>query len=204
METKILNFNDDECLEILGEDQILAFPTETVYGLACNADSVEAFNNLCKTKNRPVDKPFTIMVSSKDEIKRYVDLTKPMEKLIDTFMPGEITIIFPAKKDLPYHLTLGMKTVGIRIPNLKEIPDLIQRFNHPLLVSSCNISGNKPLLNTEEVYKEFNQKIKGIVKGVCSSFIPSTIVLIDGDNLKLIRQGSLAFEEINKVWKQSL
>ena len=200
METKLLSFKDSRCIEILLNEEVLAFPTETVFGFGIVFDSKEAFSKLCLLKQRNPDKPFTIMVSKKEHIERFVNLNDKMRKLISKFMPGELTIIFTAKDNLDEHLTLNQGTVGIRIPNDKGVLDLIDRVNKPLLVTSANISNQAPLLNSEDVYKQFNNKLYGIVGGVCVSNIPSTIIKIDEDNISLIRQGGIPFEDILKEW----
>lgn len=200
METKFLKFDDQECIDIVRAGHVLALPTETVFGLGIIYDSLDAFNELNTLKQRTPDKPYTIMVSKKEEISQFVDVNDKMQRLIDVFMPGEITIIFPAKEGLFPWLTLNKKTVGIRIAALKEVPDLIKRVGKPMLVTSANISNHSPLLDDISVYNQFNGKIHGIVRGTCTSKIPSTIVLIDGDELKLIRQGSIPFETIYKEW----
>lgn len=202
METKILKFTDQECVDIIKEGDVLAFPTETVFGFGIIYDDVDAFEKLCSLKQRRPDKPFTIMVSNKEDISTFVDLTPKMKRLIEKFMPGEITILFPAKKNLMPHLTLNQPTVGIRIAALKEVPDLIRRVGKPMLVTSANMSNTPPLLNSNSVYEQFCGKIRGVVEGICNSNIPSTIVLIDGEELKLIRLGSISFEEILKEWNK--
>lgn len=202
MKTELLNFEDEKCVEIVRDGDVLAFPTETVFGFGVRYDSLEAFNKLCALKQRTPDKPFTIMVSDKKDIGRFVDLNDKMERLIDTFMPGEVTFLFPAKKDLAHHLTLSSKSVGIRIAALKEVPDLIARVGVPMLVTSANLSSEPPLLDSDSCLNKFDGKLRGVVKGKCHSNLPSTIILIDGDELKLIRQGSLNFEEVEKVWNK--
>lgn len=200
METKLLSFEDSQCIEILLNEEVLAFPTETVFGFGIVFDSVKAFNKLCNLKQRNPDKPFTIMVSKKEDIEMFVNLNDKMKKLISKFMPGELTIIFNAKDNLKEHLTLNQGTVGIRIPNSKDVLSLIDRVNKPLLVTSANISNHAPLLTSDEVYNEFKDKIYGIVEGECVSNIPSTIIRIDGDNISLIRKGGIPFEYILKEW----
>ena len=140
------------------------------------------------------------MVSEKEQIAEFVDLNKRMKRLIDKFMPGEITILFPTKEGLYPWLTLNQKTVGIRISNSDSVRKLIKRVGKPMLVTSANMSGERPLLNDKDVYDVFNQKVLGIVQGKSVSNVPSTIVLIDQGNLKLIRKGSIPFEDILEVW----
>lgn len=201
METKILSFIDQECLKIINDGDVLAFPTETVYGLGIIYDQEKAFTTLCALKERPPEKPFTIMLSKKEDIHLFVDVDENIQRVIDTFMPGEITLLLKAKKGLYHWLTLKEKTVGIRISSNKDVQDLIQRVNKPMLVTSANMSGSAPLLNTDDVYKVFNSKIRGIVKGKVDSCLPSTIVLIIDNEIKLIRQGSIEFNKIKEVYE---
>lgn len=202
METKILKFADHECIDIIRQGHVLAFPTETVFGLGVIYDSKEAFDELVSLKKRMPSKPFTIMVSKKEDIALFVDLNEKMKRLIRQFMPGEITIIFPAKKGLSSWLTLNEPTVGIRISSSEDVTNLINRVGKPMLVTSANMSGEPALYNEKEVIQQFNHKILGIVEGECVSNLPSTIVLIQDDSLKLIRQGSIAFTDILKEWEK--
>lgn len=202
METKILSFESKDCIDIITNGDVLAFPTETVFGFGIIYDNPESFNKLCALKERVPNKPFTIMVSNKNQISEFVDLNEKMNKLIDKFMPGEITILFPSKKGLANYLTLNEKTVGIRISSDVNVTNLISRVGKPMLVTSANMSNEPPLLNSNEVLDKFNGKLLGVVKGECQSNVPSTIVLIEDNNLKLIRQGNIAFEEILKEWEK--
>lgn len=201
MKTELLNFEDETCLRILKAGHVLAFPTETVFGFGVIAEK-EAFDELCALKNRVPDKPFTIMVSEKEEIARFADLDERSKRLIDRFMPGEITVLFPAKAGLAHYLTLGQETVGIRISGKREVRELIRRVGNPMLVTSANFSGMPPLLEEKSVLTQFEGKIRGIVQGRCESNIPSTIVMIKEGRLSLIRQGSIPFKEIEEEWNR--
>ena len=200
MDTKLFNYFNEECLSIINDGDVLAFPTETVFGFGVVYDSVDAFNKMCALKNRLPSKPFTIMISRKEQIHEFVDVNEKINRLIDKYMPGEITLLLPRKKDLPYHLTLNEKTVGIRMPNEQNLLSFIAQVNKPLLVTSANMSNQDPLLNSEDVYQQFNGLIRGIVEGKSQSNVPSTIVLINGDNISLIREGNIKFSEILKEW----
>ena len=200
--TELLNFEDKQCIDILLSENVLAFPTETVFGFGVVFDSEKAFETMCLLKGRRPDQPFTIMVNKKDDISLFVDLNDKMKRLIDKFMPGEITILFPRKEGLYPWLTLGSKYVGIRIPYQEHVLSLIGRVNKPLLVTSANMSGSAPLLNHDDVLNTFNNKILGIVKGKANSTVPSTIVMIDNDEIKLIRKGNIKFEDIKEAWEK--
>lgn len=202
MKTESLTFCDARAAEIVKSGEILAFPTETVFGLGIRYDREDAFGKLCALKGRLPDKPFTVMVASAEDIGEFCVLTPQMKRLIDRFMPGEITVLFPVREGLYPWLSLNHPTVGIRISASEEVRKLIAAVGVPMLVTSANLSGSAPLLTAEEVREKFDQKIPGIVSGSCRSLIPSTIVRIEGGTLQLIRQGGIAFEEIEKEWYQ--
>ena len=202
---QFLKFEDAKCIDILLNEDVLAFPTETVYGLGVIYDSKKAFDNLVSLKRRSPDKPFTVMISSLSDIDKFAYIDEKIKRVIDKYFPGEITLLLKAKDNYPW-VTLGSKIIGIRMSAAKDVCDLISRVNKPLLVTSANISGEESLYNAEDVEKVFKDEIKGIVKSNNnnSSNIPSTIVLISDDNIKLIRQGKLSFEEIKSVWEGNI
>lgn len=184
-----------EIADIIRNNGIVAFPTETVYGLGVLASKKECFDLLVKIKKRNPDKPFTLMCSRIEQIRNYIDIDERTLKIINKFMPGELTIIVKTKIDVPEYFDLKTGYIGLRIPNKKFVLDLIDEINEPLFVTSCNLSGTEPAKNDEEVYKIFNDNLDAIVKGNCENGVPSTIIKIDND-IKLIREGKITLEEI--------
>lgn len=198
---KILSKNNiDEAVKILNNNEILAFPTETVFGLAIKADSLENFNKLVEVKNRKPNKPFTLMISNIIQVKDLIEINDIAKIIISKFMPGPLTLILKAKKNIPYYLDLGSGFIGIRIPKDDFILSLIDKVNFPLLVPSANPSDLNPAKNVDEVKKYFEGKIEAVVEGESTSNIPSTIIKIDNEII-LIRQGELSLETILKEIK---
>jgi L-threonylcarbamoyladenylate synthase len=199
---KILNKeNIKEASVILKNNGILAFPTETVYGLGVVAPNLENYNHLISVKKRPPEKPFTLMASNIKQVETYIEFNEISKKIIDKFMPGPLTLILKAKENIPYCVDHGTGFVGIRIPDDKFVLNLIDTVNEPLFVPSCNKSGEKPCMNTGEVIRDFNGEIDGVIDGSCENGIPSTIIKVDGKNIILIRQGKLSLEEIKEKIK---
>lgn len=194
--------NVKSAVKVLQNDEVLALPTETVYGVAVVFDSKKAFDEMVRVKNRSPEKPFALACSSMDEAMKYIDVSEKVEKLMRNFLPGEITFLVNAKKDLPWHVTLGTNVIGIRIPAYDYILEVIKELGKPVLLTSANISGCPTSRNYDEVLSYFDGKIGGIVKGECISFVPSTIVNVTGNELKLVREGPIKFEEINKFWEE--
>ena len=200
METKIVDFNSLELIHSIRNKEVACFPTETVYGLGVVFSSKEAFDSLVEVKERRPDKPFTLMVSKKEDIEKYSYINNKTKKVIEEFMPGEITILVKPKENLFPWVTLNSKYIGIRISGKKEVCQLIDKVGEPLLVTSANISSYPASTNFDEAYRVFRGKVPYIVKGETSSSIPSTIVICD-EELMLVRQGNIPFEKIKKVWE---
>ena len=201
MKTLITKFGDSKIYNIIRNNEVIAFPTETVYGLGVIYNSEEAFNNLVNTKNRRPDKPFTLMLGDKREIDKYALINDKIQKIIDKFFPGEITILIKPKKDLYSWVTLNSKYIGIRVPNSPMVCEMINTLGYPMLVSSCNISDEPVCQNYQEVCSKFKEKIAIIIEGEVISKVPSTIVICD-DELILVREGNLPFSKIKEVWEE--
>ena len=188
-----------DALKALNEHQVIAFPTETVFGLGVFYDDKEAYALLNKIKNRHEDKPYTMMLSGVEEISKYAFIEKRYLPIIKKYMPGSLTILLKAKDNVPSYVTHNTSIIGIRIPSNEEALQLLTFVNRPLLVPSANKADQKPALNEEEVKEIFNEEIKIIVPGKISSGLPSTIIDLTGDKIKLIRQGSISLEEIEAL-----
>ena len=202
METEIVSFSSDKASEALKDGLVIAFPTETVYGLGCIYDNYEAFNSLVQIKKRPPEKPFTLMGGNNFDFGEFAYLNKGIRNVISEFVPGPITLLLRPKEGLYQHVTLNSPAIGIRIPGLKELRDFIDRVGKPLLVPSANKSGLPPAKNADEVLQSFNTEIPYIIDGGTTHGLPSTIVDFSSlDEPKLIRQGDLSFERILQVYK---
>lgn len=203
METKIYEQNELHLVANAAKaGQIIAFPTETVYGLGVVYDSVEAFNELIKVKQRDEQKPFTLMVAYTRELEYYAEINKQTAAIIEAFLPGELTLILPVKEGLPVHVTRGSRYIGLRVSASYQVSNLISLVGRPLLVPSANKSGEPPAISASEVYITFNGEISAILNGSTTSHIPSTIVKIS-DKIELVRAGSIPFENILKVWEET-
>ncbi len=192
----------DIVIQNLLDENVVGFPTETVYGLAIISDSIKAFNNLAKLKNRPIDKPLTVMVDSIDKIYELAHINNKQKKIIENLMPGPITIIVKAKNNLPYTMNLGSKYLGIRIPNHAVALEILRKIKKPLLVTSANLSSQKALTKYSEVYDLFKDNIKVYVKEDSNETVASTIVDLTQEEPKLIREGKITLKQILKYWEE--
>ena len=177
---------------------ILAFPTDTVFGLACTVNE-KAIDKVYEAKGRSFEKALPMMCDSLDMIKEYAYVSEKAEKIVEKFAPGALTLIFRKKENVEDYVTKGKETIGIRIPDDEFILDLIADLKRPLMVTSANISGDGSLLKWEDVYASMKNKINGIVcedaRGECAS----TIIDVTGDEIKLLREGPISLKEIEEA-----
>lgn len=187
----------EDALKALNDHQVIAFPTETVFGLGVFYDDFEAYNLLNKVKNRHEDKPYTMMLYDINEINKYADVDKKYLPIIKKYMPGSLTILVKAKENVPNYVTHNTKIIGIRIPSNKEALELLRFVKKPLLVPSANKADQKPALCDEEVNAIFGNEISVIIPGKAIGGQASTIIDLTGEEIKLIRKGPIPLEELN-------
>ncbi len=187
--------------EALRNGGVVAFPTETVMGLGVVYNNREAYDRLNKVKERPEDKPYTLMVSNIEEIEKYAVLDEATQRVINAFMPGSLTILVNVKKNsVPAYVTHNTNIIGIRIPTNIEARVLLDMVNIPLLVPSANKSGSKPALNSNEVKQIFGQELDFVMSGKAKGEVPSTIVDLTKETPKVVRAGPISEEDIVKIW----
>ena len=179
---------------------VVAFPTETVMGLGVIFDDFEAYQKLNSVKRRPEEKPYTMMVKSTAEIQKYAVINEVTQRVIDAFMPGSITILVQVKENsVPDYVTHNSNIIGIRVPTNKEAKLLLEEVDVPLLVPSANRSGDKPALNSKEIEEIFGSEIDAIITGESEKQQPSTIVDLTGEEIKVVREGPISLDEIQRV-----
>lgn len=196
MLTKILETNDfDEIIKILKNDGIIALATDTVFGLATKFDSEIGVNNIYEAKNRPQSKALPMMCT-KEMLKDYAEYDDSYQKIIDTYMPGALTIV--CKHKSISDKLIDKETIAIRIPDDELIVNIINELKMPLWVTSANISGEPSLSDWEDVYKSLNGRVDGIIKGKSKGEVASTIVSFV-DELKVLRQGPISEKELREL-----
>jgi len=187
-------------------NEVVAFPTETVYGLGGNAYSDEAVSKIFSAKGRPSDNPLIVHVSKLDDAIPFVkEITPLARKLGEKLWPGPLSIIFPLRdspqRALSTRVTAGLKTVAIRIPNHPVALKLLRAVQLPIAAPSANTSGRPSPTSAAHVMRDLGDKIAGIVEGGCSSVgMESTVVLL-GQNPKvtILRPGGCTLEQIAEV-----
>ena len=138
--------NINEVVELLKQDEVVAFPTETVFGLGVKFGNLSALEKIYEIKHRSHSKAVSLMIYDSQDIEKYAYVNTNAQKLIDEFMPGMITLVLKKKSILSDDFTAGLETIGIRIPDDPFVLELLKRVG-PMLVTSANISGQETLLN---------------------------------------------------------
>lgn len=187
-----------KAVDALRKGEVIAFPTETVFGLGVIFDEEKAYQKLVEVKRRPPTQPFTLMCGRIEDIEKYAYLDEKTKKIVATFMPGPLTIIVRVKDDVPPFVTLGTGFIGIRVSESTMVQHLIQSVGKPLLVPSANKHGEIPATTSAMALEAFNGEIPFVIEGKSESNIPSTIIKIDG-KIELIREGGIPFDRILEI-----
>lgn len=209
METRIQkidpeNFNDEElktACEILKSNGLVAFPTETVYGLGGDALHPEASSKIYAAKGRPSDNPLIVHIADKESIYEIADeVSEKAEKLADAFWPGPMTMIFKKKEIVPYSTTGGLDTVAVRMPSHPIAMELIRQSGVYIAAPSANTSGRPSPTKAEHVIEDLNGKIDMIIDGGAVGIgLESTIVDVSGDIPLILRPGYITAAMLEEV-----
>lgn len=198
MYTTKLTINDKkQVIDILKKGGIVAFPTDTVFGLACLINK-DAIAKIYQAKGRSFDKPLPMMCNGLQMIESVAEVSLDAKKIINKFVPGALTLIFNKKVHIEDYVTNGKQTIGIRVPDDEWILDLISELKEPILVTSANLSDTGSLLKWEDVYKQLNGRIDAIVCADATGQTSSTIIDVT-DGVKLLRQGPITLDQITEV-----
>lgn len=197
----ILTHDIGMAAEILGRGDVVLVPTETVYGLAGDANSVKAVEKIFAIKRRPREVVLPVMVK---DLAAALELTGDenakgrLSALGKVFWPGPLTMVVPLKEDAPLGAFRGQKTIGIRCPDQSQLLLLLESFG-PLAVTSANLHGQPPIKNPEEGGTIFDGDLVCVDGGICRGQ-PSTVVSLVFDEPEILREGPISLEQIKEVW----
>jgi len=203
-DTKLLKLNEKSislAAALLQQGEVVAFPTETVYGLGANALNEEAVKKIFIAKGRPNDNPLIVHTADIEGLKRLVlYFPKEAELLAEKFMPGPLTLVLPKNPCIPDIVTGGLNTVAVRIPALKGARELIAKANCPLAAPSANISGSPSPTRAAHVFDDLKGRIPLILDGgACTVGVESTVLSLIGEKPMLLRPGLISPEQIEAV-----
>ena len=190
-----------EPAKIIKNGGIVVFPTETVYGIGTNGLDEEAVKILYKVKQRPIEKPISLLVSNMEMINQIAkDITELEYKIMEKFFPGPLTIILKKKETVPDIITAGKETVGVRMPSGEIARKLVEYANVPIAAPSANLSGEPSGTNIQDIIKSFDGQVDYFIDGGESKIgISSTIVQVIDGVPHILRQGSITKEQIEKL-----
>ncbi len=190
-----------KAIALLEKGELVAIPTETVYGLAGNAVNIDAITKIFQVKDRPQFDPLIVHVQNIESAKKYVEDIPPKAKLlVEQFWPGPLTILLNRKPIIPDLVTAGLPTVGIRCPDHVLSRTLLASISFPLAAPSANPFGYISPTRPEHVNEQLGNKISYILDGgICQVGIESTIVGFEKDLPVVYRMGGLSVEAIEQV-----
>jgi len=189
--------------QIIKRGGLVAFPTETVYGLGANALDKKAVRKIFTVKQRPLDNPLIVHIANKKDLVGLVkEIPKEVEVLAKKFWPGPLTIIFLKKEIVPDEVTAGGKTVALRIPKNKIALELIKAAGVPVAAPSANLAGKPSSTTAQDVFEDFGDRVDLILDGGKTKIgIESTVVDVTVNPPVLLRPGGVSFSELKKILK---
>lgn len=187
--------------QLLQNNELVAIPTETVYGLAANGLNADAVLKIYETKNRPAFNPLILHVAGIEHARKLVESFSPVAlKLAEHFWPGPLTLVLKKQAHVPDIVSAGLDSIGIRIPNHPLSLELLKQLDFPLAAPSANPSGYVSPTTPQHVQQQLGEKVQYILDGgACTVGIESTILKVTGDEVTLLRLGGIESEKIEKV-----
>ncbi len=183
---------------------IIAFPTETFYGIGARYDDADALQRLYAIKHRPADKAIPLIIGSRDLLPLVSCAADPLALLLAArFWPGPLTLLLDARHDLPALITAGTGKVAVRIPGPSFALDLARSLPFPITATSANISGSPPAADPEDVLRHFDGVLDMLIDaGAAPGGRPSTIIEVVEGHVILLREGAVSYESIVKTAEQ--
>ncbi|WP_028400645.1 L-threonylcarbamoyladenylate synthase [Ectobacillus panaciterrae] len=191
----------EEAAVLLRQKEVIAFPTETVYGLGADATSDEAVAKIFEAKGRPNDNPLIVHIAKLEQLNHLVSAVSPVaQQLIKHFWPGPLTLVLPKKDGVSEKVTAGLETVAVRMPDHPVALALIAQANVSVAAPSANRSGRPSPTLASHVYEDLNGKIAGIVDGGATGVgVESTVLDCTSDIPTILRPGGVTKEQLEEV-----
>ncbi|MCL2751503.1 MAG: L-threonylcarbamoyladenylate synthase [Firmicutes bacterium] len=203
MQTKIIKYSSDsiaEAAEIIKDGGIVAFKTETVYGLGADAYNARAVASVFAAKGRPQDNPLIVHLSDAGEIGGVAVLTRAANALAVALMPGAITMVLKKTERIPYAVTSGLETVAVRVPSDPDARAFIRACGVPIAAPSANLSGRPSPVSAQDVYADLKGRIPLILDGGnCEIGLESTVIDLTVNPPVILRPGGVSKGEIEKI-----
>lgn len=187
-----MNLEINKTLKILNSGGIIAYPTDTLFGVGCDALNETAVKKVYEMKDRNFSKPMSIAVADIGMLEKYATISDKTKLLLEKILPGPYTILLPKKDVISDIITAGSQMVGVRIPEYDLILDIIEKFGKPIITTSANLSGEQDVTK----YDDITLPVDYVIKGECKYNQPSTV--FDPVTKKILRWGVNA-KKIDKL-----
>lgn len=193
-------------LAILAYGGLVAYPTRCLYGLGADALNADAVDRVYRVKQRPVDKPLSILIPDRQELDEWTTGITPSARwLMERFWPGKVTFIVPASRRLPRQLLGNADSIGVRLPAHGVAAALVKAFGRPLTATSANLSGRPGCRRIAEFAPEMVRQLDLILDaGTLEGGAGSTVVDLTGDAPAVVREGVVSAEQIASAWQDWL
>lgn len=187
--------------ERLLRGEVVAIPTDTVYGLAADPFNLSAVEEIFRVKGRPEERALPILVNSLDQAMLLArEVPRNFLRLAGEFWPGALTLVVDASHRLPLKVTANTGRIALRWPNSEIVGRLIEEFDGPLTGTSANLSGSPSCTSAEQVYAQMGDRLHLILDGgETKAAVPSTIVELHGDEWKILRDGAISVKQIEEA-----
>lgn len=179
-----------QACERLRKGGVIAYPTDTTYGLGCDIFSRQGLRAIYQIKHRDARKPFSFICADLSDVARYAHVSNVAFKIMKRHLPGPYTFVLEATRVVPDSLVTRQKTVGIRIPDDRIALAIVKELGHPLVTTSANLSGEEPLHDPLEIDEKMGRQLDLVIDGGMRLGDPSSVISLIDDRVEVLREGS--------------
>ncbi len=180
----------ERVVEVLKQGGVIAYPTDTTYGIGCDIFNKKGVKKIYQIKQRDPRKPFSFICADISDVSNYAQVSNMAFKVMKRHLPGPYTFVLEATRIVPDLVTTRQRTVGIRIPDNEIALSIVRQLGHPLVTTSANLSGEEVLHDPAEIDEKFGRMLDLVVDGGVLLGDPSTVISLVNDKVEILRQGS--------------
>ena len=180
----------DRVVQCLRDGGVIAYPTDTTYGIGCSIFNKKGIERIYRLKQREHKKPFSFICPSLSEVSRYANISNTAFKILKRYLPGPYTFVLEATREVPDLLLTRQKTVGIRIPDNRICLEIVRMLGNPVITTSANLAGEEPVGDPDLIDINFGTQLELIVDGGMLTTDVSSVVSLVGDFPEILRVGA--------------